>query len=89
MTRTTFAALALLLALIVGCAEKQTSKKDPTKLEEVPESVMKVAKQKLPDVKFDRAWKNEKGAYEIAGKNKAGKTREIDVMPDGTVLEIE
>jgi hypothetical protein len=50
---------------------------------------MKIAKEKLPDMNFDKAWKNPAGDFEIAGKMKNGKIREIDIKPDGTVVEIE
>jgi hypothetical protein len=79
----------LLLAL-VGCGGGPVG--EPRKaiaLNEVPADVMKVARDKLPDVKFDRAWKKHNGEFEISGKNKIGKVREIDLKPDGTVTEIE
>ena len=58
-------------------------------LKDVPPEVMKVAKEKLPDVTFERAMKKANGEYEVIGKNKSGKVREIDIKPDGTVTEIE
>ena len=79
----------VVLVLALGCGERRIPAKEVIPLDQVPANVMKVAKEKLPDVKFDRAWKNTKGEYEIAGKNKAGKVREIDITPDGVVVEIE
>jgi hypothetical protein len=80
---------AVVLALVIGCGG-QSQKRDEIPLTEVPENVMKVAKEKLPDVTFDKAWKSKDGQlYEISGKNKKGKVREIDIKPDGTVVEIE
>ena len=80
--------LALTLLFVVGCGEK-TPKGENVELDKVPEAVMKVAKEKLPDVKFEQAWKTPNGNYEVRGKNKAGKTRDIQVKPDGTVVEID
>ena len=85
--------LALLLAAAVvtatGCGDKVAEKKTPIELKDIPPDIMKVAKEKLPDVAFDTAWRKESGSFEIRGKAKNGKVREIDIKPDGTVKEIE
>jgi hypothetical protein len=78
----------IVLVFLVGCGSAE-QKKVPVALDQVPENVMKVAKEKLPDVKFDKAVKKPNGEYEIIGKNKAGKVREIDITPEGEVTEIE
>ena len=81
--------LFVVLCLISGCG---VVRRDPPKridLKEVPESIMKIAREKLPDVNFDNALMKPSGTYEVRGKNKAGKLREIDIRPDGTVEEIE
>jgi hypothetical protein len=78
------AALAL-----AGCGGPAIEPKQAVTLDSVPEPVMKVARQKLPGVKFDRAWRKANGEYEVAGKSKTGKVYEIDIAPDGTVTEIE
>ena len=52
-------------------------------MNDVLPEIMKVAKQKLPDVTFERAMKKANGEYEVIGKNKNGKIREIDIKPDG------
>ena len=81
--------LVVVLCLISGCG---VVRRDPHKridLKEVPESIMKIAREKLPDVNFDNALMKPSGTYEVRGKNKAGKLREIDIRPDGTVEEIE
>lgn len=84
---------ALLLGLgtvaLVGCGESDSGRKTPIELKDVPPEVMKVAKEKLPDVKFERAQRKANGEYEVIGKNKSSKVREIDITPDGTVTEIE
>jgi hypothetical protein len=60
----------LVLALIVGCAG---GKKEPVALDQVPENVMKVARENLPDVKFDRALRKSNGEYEVIGKKRKGR----------------
>ena len=82
-----YAVMLVLLVLVVGCSSEQ--KKEPVPLDQVPEKVMKVGKEKLPDVTFDRALKKPNGDYELIGKNKQGKVREIDITPSGEVTEIE
>jgi hypothetical protein len=79
--------LPAVLVLVVGCGGQE--KKEPVPLDLVPETVMKVAKEKLPDVKFERAAKEPNGDYELIGKDKKGKTREIDISPSGQVTQIE
>lgn len=79
---------AAVLAAALGCGGA-SQKRDPIPLSDVPENVMKVAREKLPDVTFDKAWRKKNGEYEVSGKDKKGKVREIDLTPDGTVTEIE
>lgn len=79
--------LGIILCLSVGCG--QGAKDQLVALDEVPESMMTVAKQKLPEVKFDQALKRADGTYEVRGKDKQGKVRDIDFSADGDILEIE
>jgi len=79
--------LALVLGL-VGCGGAAGAREN-IPLDQVPENVMKVAKDNLPDITFDKAWRKKNGEYEVSGKDKKGKVREIDIKPDGTVTEIE
>lgn len=70
------------------------SEKEDMRLADVPESVMKVAKEKLPGIEFDRAWKMPTGNYKVAGMSKAGeasnrKFRDIQIKPNGEVVEID
>jgi len=82
--------VAVLFAMfVVGCQQEASSKKVPIALDQVPDNVMKVAKEKLPDVTFDRALKKPDGEFEIFGKTKAGKVKEIDIKPSGEVSEID
>lgn len=84
--------IALLLGLsalaLTGCGEKK-AQKTTMELKDVPPEVMKVAKEKLPGVTFDAAYREPNGSYEVRGKDKSGKTREIDIKPDGTVEEVQ
>ena len=87
---------AILFALLLGSSAIALTgcgggSKDKTTVEikDVPPDIMKVAKEKLPDVTFETAWKQANGNYEVRGKAKNGKVREIDIRPDGTVEEIE
>jgi hypothetical protein len=88
--RATVTALLLGMSAIflTGCGEKP-QQKTTMELKDVPPEIMKVAKEKLPRVTFDSAYKEPNGSYELRGKEKSGKVREIDIKPDGTVEEIE
>ena len=89
MRATMFALLLGASALtLAGCGGKQ-EEKTTMDIKDVPPEIMKVAKEKLPDVAFDTAWKKPNGTIEVRGKAKNGKVREIDIRPDGTVEEIE
>jgi hypothetical protein len=85
------AALATVALLAAGCGRK--SNPDPVvPLDQIPAPAMQAAKDELPGVTFEMAWKvkDESGdAYEIRGKTKLGKIREIRVSPTGKVLEVE
>jgi predicted small lipoprotein YifL len=80
------AALALALA---GCPGEPKGKKTPLELKDVPADILKVAKEKLPGVTFDAVYREPNGSYELRGKDRTGKVREIDIRPDGTVEEIQ
>jgi len=58
-------------------------------LEEVPDPLVRKAKETLPDIKFDHARKLPNGNYEIRGKAKNGKVREVELNASGEVVEIE
>jgi hypothetical protein len=81
------AILAAALAGCFGCGAAANREVIP--VAEVPANVMDVAKKELPGVTFDKAWKKKDGSFEVSGKDKKGKVREIDVAADGTVIEIE
>ncbi|MFO0879192.1 MAG: hypothetical protein U0840_17750 [Gemmataceae bacterium] len=80
----------IVVILGAGCSSGPAiPQKVPVTLDQVPANVMKVAQEKLPGVKFERAMKKANGEFEVIGKDPRGKVREIDIRPDGTVTEIE
>ncbi len=82
-----FAGLILLL-LLSGCGESHSPSAN-VPIDQIPEPVIKVAKEKLPNVNFEQAWKTRSGNYEVRGKAKDGKVRDIQVSPSGEVIEID
>jgi hypothetical protein len=79
--------LALCVLLSLGCGEKPPPK-TALDLKAIPPEILKVAREKLPGVTFDSAYREPSGSYELRGKDKTGKVREIDIRPDGTVEEL-
>lgn len=87
-----FGKWSLMLAqvgLLLGCGGAAKGKKTTLDLKEVPPNIMKIARDNLPGVEFDTAWLKENGVFEVRGKAKNGKVREIDIRPDGSIEEIE
>lgn len=83
--------LAIGLFSASGCGEA-VRRDEPVKISDVPEDILKVAQEKLPNIKFDQAWKTKfKGqdAYELRGKNSRGKVQEVEISTTGEVLEVE
>ena len=81
----------LLLACVVGC-ENEPKSDDIVQIEQVPPNVMEAARKQLPGYKLDTAYKMKidgKDAYEVRGKDKKGKVREVEVSATGEVLAIE
>ncbi|MGI8982118.1 MAG: hypothetical protein ACR2FY_23045 [Pirellulaceae bacterium] len=87
MKHTHLITLGLGLAVALGCGGVEKTEMVP--MEKVPNPVLTSAKEKLPDVKFDTAWKTKDGNFEVRGKTAAGKVRDIQVSPDGKVLEVD
>jgi hypothetical protein len=81
----------LLLAGLIGCRDntRREGLTDHIPLDKVPPTVLKVAREKLPDVDFNTAWKTPGGNYEVRGTQKNGKVRDIQVTPKGDVVEID
>ncbi|WP_435018848.1 PepSY domain-containing protein [Tundrisphaera sp. TA3] len=76
---------------LCGCGGTPMS--DPiVPLDQVPAPILTKAREALPGYTFDTAYLmniDGKAAYEIRGKNKQGKVREVEIASDGTVLGIE
>jgi len=81
-------ALCSILAVVVGCGSNAAVDQSIS-VDEVPAPLRKIAVEKLPNVTFDRATKRGDGSYEIRGKDKKGKVRDIDLTAGGDVIEIE
>ncbi len=88
-------ALGVLLSLVAsvfpGCGETLEAP-EPVAMQNVPESVMQVAVKTMPGVRFEHAWKitvDGKEAFEMKGKDKRGKTCEVEVSSSGEVIEVE
>jgi hypothetical protein len=77
----------LMLLAVIGCSE--APKAERLTVDEVPEDLMTIAKDKLPGVKFDQVIVKSNGVYEIIGKDSKGKVREIELSPSGEIVEIE
>ena len=77
-----------LLVLAAGC-NRSDSTGTVVPLQEVPAPLMKIAREKLPDVSFSDARKKSDGSFEIRGKTRTGKVREIELSSAGEVLDIE
>ena len=80
----------LLFVLLCGCEQSHEARhKDVVPLEKLPPAVLKAAQSKLPEVKFDSAWKTANGGYEVRGKAKTGKIHDVQVSEAGEVLEVD
>jgi uncharacterized membrane protein YkoI len=83
--------ISSLLALACGC-EKEPTADQIVPLEQVPPKVMEAARKELPGYTFDTAYKMKvegKDGYEVRGKDKRGKVREVEVSATGEVLGVE
>ena len=81
------ALIFVLSASILGCTKAPQDQ--AVSLEQVPPLLTKLAGEKLPGVKFEQAIKRGDGTYEIRGRDKRGKVRDIDLTADGQIIEIE
>jgi hypothetical protein len=89
--RKTFFYLSLMI-FASGCEKSQPPGDDLVPIEQVPPKVMEVARQQLPGFTFDTVYKMKvdgKEAYEVRGKDKRGKVREVEVSATGEVLAVE
>jgi len=79
----------LLLTVLIGCGSEGEGPKVQIKMEEVPPAALKTAQGKLPGMLFTEAFLKKDGTYEVRGKTKTGKVREVEVKADGTFVELE
>jgi len=86
----TLLTLPLLLAAAAGCGDVLgEGRKEALPLEQVPPNIIKAAQERLPDVKFNSAFKTANGIYEIRGKTKTGKIMEAEIDASGKVILVE
>jgi len=84
--------LSMMQIFALGCAGSPPEGDPIIPIEQVPPNIMKVARKQLPGYTFDTAYKmriDGKDAYEVRGKDKRGKVREVEVSATGEVLAIE
>ncbi|WP_165070390.1 PepSY domain-containing protein [Paludisphaera rhizosphaerae] len=80
-----------LIVFVCGCENEPTADQI-VPLDQVPPSIMEIARKELPGYTFDTVYKMKvegADAYEIRGKDKRGKVREVEVSASGEVLGIE
>lgn len=51
--------------------------------------MVKTAQERLPQVKFEQAVRRGDGSYEIRGRDKQGKVRDVEMNAAGQVTEVE
>jgi hypothetical protein len=74
-----------------GCGE-EAERPEPVPFDQVPAEVKAAAAKTLPSVTFDKAQKIEvdgQEVYEVRGKERGGKIREVEVSASGKVLKTE
>ena len=74
--------------LLCGCGPDRSGA-GLVPLDQLPPGYLDTAKKTIPGVKFDTVWKLKNGNYEIQGKDKNGKRREVELSSSGEVVEIE
>ena len=83
--------IATLYLATWGCGE-EAERPEPVAFDQVPAEVKAAAAKTLPSVKFDKAQKikvDGQEIYEVRGKEKGGKIREVEVSTAGKVLKTE
>ncbi|HMB07643.1 MAG TPA: hypothetical protein VKP69_28415 [Isosphaeraceae bacterium] len=78
-----------LAGLITSAALGQQEKEQRIDLAKVPATVKKAADMAAPGVTWHHASKEAKTIYELTGKNAHGREVEVEVTPEGEVIEIE
>ena len=92
-TSALLSSLVLAAACVAGCGGGNVFEgEEMVPLEKISPSVMEAAKKAVPGITFNKAWKSRidgQDAYELVGKTRDGKTREVEVSVSGKVLNIE
>jgi hypothetical protein len=76
----------------LGCGSTPPQSDPVVPIEQVPPKVMDAARKELPGFAFDTVYKMKiegKDAYEVRGKDKRGKIREVEVSAEGEVMAVE
>lgn len=82
----------LLCAILAAGCESEKKADEAIPLDKVPPVVLKAARDKMPDVVLDTAYRdtyNGQPVYEVRGKAKNGKIRECEVNEKGEVVNVE
>ena len=79
--------LCVLASILMGCGGESSGELVP--LDKLPQGMVQTAKEKLPDVQFESALKRNDGSYEVRGKDKQGKVRDVEFSSTGEVTEVE
>jgi hypothetical protein len=85
-------AVSLALGFTLGCGGTRPESDPVVPIEEVPPNVMDIARKQLPGFTFDTVYKMRiegKDAYEVRGKDRRGKVREVEISADGEVIAVE
>ena len=81
--------MGLMLASL-GCSQQPQG--ETLTIENVPENLMKVAREQAPDINWMNAYSFERNGeiiYEIRGRNQHGKIIQIEVNEDGRLVAVE
>jgi hypothetical protein len=77
------------LVLVMGCSSKEATPIVPVERAEVPAAVLKAAREKMPDVEFTKIWKTPQGTYDLSGRTKRGKIHQLEISPEGKIVEVD
>ena len=78
-----------LAGLISSAALGQQEKEQKIDLAKVPAAVRRAADMAAPGVTWHHASQETKTIYELTGKNAHGREVEVEVTPEGEVIEVE
>ena len=91
MSRHARLSVTVVAGMLAGCGPTR-ERDEVVPIDKLPPAALKAAREKLPGVRFDGAWK-ERGAaqpaYEIRGRNQEGKVRDVKVTASGEILEVD